>query len=230
MQCMPKPVTILYPEAKTNHKCFCFVTLPLNRKNSYWDLLCLLLSSLNSYAKCLFFHAYIKAISSRKKIKNQFWLLLTPACAKTAIRTWARFCLENVQSTEYLAKFSLAISRKESSCWFLSSKSFPLWLAWKHLKDVLKNRQVEIRVVHTEKSHLVNGDHPKLSLALKSIEKNRCILFLTSSLKVIWRFEQSPECPDLVIFTCQMFVRQVLLSCENSSGIFRLAEIGLKKT
>lgn len=39
------------------------------------------------------------------------------------------------------------------------------------MKDALKNRQVERRVVHTEKSHLVNGDHPKLSLALKSIEK-----------------------------------------------------------
>lgn len=32
MQCMPKPVTVLWPGAKTNHKCFCFVTWPLNRK------------------------------------------------------------------------------------------------------------------------------------------------------------------------------------------------------
>lgn len=82
MQCMPKPVTVLWPGAKPTTSVSVSSPDLLTEKKQLLHFICLLLSSSNSYAKCLFFHVYIKALSTWKKtLKNQFWLLLTPACA-----------------------------------------------------------------------------------------------------------------------------------------------------
>lgn len=125
LKCVPKPVTVLYPMAKTNHKSFSSVILTLSKKKkkkpSYLDLLCLLLSCLNNYAKYPSSVHISKPYHCGKKKTNS---VLTPfnSCmcfvAKTAIRASSGLCLEHKHSVGYFAKFLLVIFTKEISHWF----------------------------------------------------------------------------------------------------------------
>lgn len=86
MQHMPKPVTVLYQGAKTNHKCFCFVTLLLNRKKMAIEIyyVCyevLLIAMQSTSFPCM----YQSHIIMKKVILTPFNSCMC-CCAKTAIR------------------------------------------------------------------------------------------------------------------------------------------------